>query len=344
MDRLKTSAARALRGVSSHPKYLVGLSLCRILLGLSTTLYYVSNIPYRAFLWGPDSYSGFAAFKALTGDGHIFSLYALSDGDTWFDLVYFAGLLVSLAWTVLGSRGLTVVHAVFMTSLYHRNYTMWEGGDALTGIVLILLMGATVNAHFSPLAKRVRARLERRAGEPHLRTSLHNTAAVLIVFQACVVYVVSALWKVAAPQWQEGTALYYISHVWQYTYSSTFPQLMDSLVLTTLVSYFAVVVQLLVLPAVLTSRRRFREAVVLGIAGMHIGIMAGMGLMTFGLAMMAVDAVLVRDADYRALSRRVRLLRDRVAARRDDRAAASGKPASGEPATGEPAAEELSPA
>ncbi|WP_030257803.1 MULTISPECIES: HTTM domain-containing protein [Streptomyces] len=330
MDRLKNSAASALRGVSSHPKYLVGLSLCRILLGLSTTLYYVSNIPYRDFLWGPHSYSGFEAFKALTGDQHIFSLYALSDGRTWFNLVYFVGLAVSLAWTVLGSRSLTVVHVVFMTSIYHRNYTMWEGGDALTGIVLILMMGTTANAHFSPLAKRVRARLERRAGEPHLRTSLHNTAAVLIVFQACVVYAVSALWKVAAPQWQEGTALYYISHVWQYTYSSAFPQLMDSLVLTAIVTYFTIVVQLLAVPAALTSRRWFREAVVLGIAAMHIGIMAGMGLMTFGLAMMAIDAVIVRDADYEALLRRVRLLRERVAARRGDRKAAAEEPAAEE--------------
>ncbi|MFI7412528.1 hypothetical protein ACIBU0_28035 [Streptomyces sp. NPDC049627] len=331
MDKLKKSAARALRSVSSRPKYLVGLSLCRILLGLSTTLYYVSNIPYREFLWGPDSYSGFAAFQALTEDKNIFSLYALSESSTWFNLVYFAGLAVSVAWTVLGSRSLTVLHAVFMTSIYHRNYTMWEGGDALTGIVLILLLGTTVNAHFSPLAKRVRARLERRAGEPRLRTSLHNTAAVLIVFQACVVYVVSALWKVAAPQWQEGTALYYISHVWQYTYSSAFPQLMDSLVLTTLVGYFAITVQLLVVPAALTSRRWLREAVVLAVAGMHLGIMAGMGLMTFGFAMMAIDAVIVRDADYEAVFRRVRLLRERLAARRGDRT----------PTAVEPAAEEL---
>ncbi|MFJ9447802.1 hypothetical protein ACIRRH_39105 [Kitasatospora sp. NPDC101235] len=330
MDRLKNSAANALRGVSSHPKYLVGLSLCRILLGLSTTLYYVSNIPYREFLWGPDSYSGYAAFKTLTEDNHIFSLYALSDSSTWFNLVYFVGLTVSLAWTVLGARSLTVLHAVFMTSVYHRNYTMWEGGDALTGIVLILLMGATVNAHFSPLAGRVRARLERRVDRPHLRTSLHNTVAVLIVFQACVVYTVSALWKVAAPQWQEGTALYYISHVWQYTYSSAFPELMDSLVLTAVVTYFTIAVQLLAVPAALTSRRWFREAVVLGIAGMHLGIMAGMGLMTFGFAMMAIDAVIVRDADYQALFLRVRLLRERLAARRGDRTAASEEPAAEE--------------
>ncbi|OKH99767.1 hypothetical protein A6A06_22070 [Streptomyces sp. CB02923] len=332
MDKLKTSAANALRGFSSRPRYLVGLSLCRILLGLSTTLYYASNISYSRFLWGPDSYSSFTAFKALTGDQHIFSLYALSDSTTWFDLVYFTGMAVSLAWTVFGSRSLTLVHAVFMTSIYHRNYTMWEGGDALTGIVLILLLGSTVNAHFSPLSKRVRARLEQRTGEPHLRTSLHNTAALLIVFQACVVYTVSALWKVAAPQWQEGTALYYVSHVWQYTYSSALPGLMNSVLLTTFVSYFAIAVQLLAVPAALTARRRFREAVVLGIAAMHIGIMAGMGLMTFGLAMMAIDAVIVRDADYAALFQRVRRLRERVAARRRRNA----------PAPAEPAAEELS--
>ncbi|MFJ6808101.1 hypothetical protein ACIQRK_19065 [Streptomyces anulatus] len=334
MDKLKTCAARALRGVSSHPKYLVGLSLCRILLGLSTTLYYVSNIPYREFLWGPDGYSGFAGFKALVEDKNIFSLYALSDSGTWFNLVFFAGLVVSLAWTVLGSRSLTIVHAVFMTSIYHRNYTMWEGGDALTGIVLILLMGATVNAHFSPLSKRVRARLEQRAGRPHLRVSLHNTVAVLIVFQACVVYVVSALWKVAAPQWQDGTALYYISNVWQYTYSSAFPQLMDSVVLTTLVTYFTITAQLLVVPAVFTSRRWLRKGVVLALAGLHIGIMGSMGLMTFGLVMMAVDAVLLRDADYEALLRRVRPWRERLAPRRD-RTTPTDK-------TEEPAAKELS--
>ncbi|GAA2597899.1 hypothetical protein GCM10010399_30720 [Dactylosporangium fulvum] len=331
MDKLKQVATAALRGLSSRPRYLVGLSLCRLLLGLSTTLYYVSNIPYREFLWGPNSYASFAAFKALTADKHILSLYALSDSSAWFNVVYFAGLATSLAWTVLGTRSLTLAHAVFMISIYHRNYTMWEGGDALTQIVLILLLGATVNAYFSPLSKRVRARLEQRAGRPHLRTSLHNTAAVLIVFQACVVYTVSGLWKVAAPQWEEGTALYYISHVWQYTYSSTFTSLTNSLLLTTFFTYFAIIVQLLAAPAALTSRRWFRESVVLSIAGMHIGIMAGMGLMTFGFAMMAVDAVILRDSDYETLFRRIRQLRTRMRRRaakhRDETAPAVDKPA-----------------
>jgi hypothetical protein len=336
MDKLKRSAVSVLRSVASNPRYLVGLSLCRILLGVSTTLYYVSNIPYREFLWGPDSYASFGVFTALTEDKHIFSLYALSDSTTWFHVMYFTGMAASLAWTVFGARSLTLMHVVFMTSIFHRNYTMWEGGDALTGIVLILLLGTTVNAHFSPVAGRVRSRLQRRAGEPHLRTSLHNTAVVLIVFQACVTYTVSGLWKVAATQWQEGTALYYISHVWQYTYSSAFPQVMDSLLLTTFVTYFAIIVQLLVVPAVITSRRWFREVVVLAIAGMHIGIMAGMGLMTFGFAMMAIDAVILRDGDYQALLRRIRLLRLRVTDRRARRRN------QGVPSTEEPAADELS--
>ncbi|MEV0981108.1 hypothetical protein [Streptomyces sp. NPDC049915] len=96
-------------------------------------------------------------------------------------------------------------------------------------------------------------------------------------------------------------------------------------------TYLTVAVQLALIPAVLTRRRWIREAVLLLIAGMHIGIMYGMGLVSFGLFMLAADAAMLTDADYRAAARLVRGARRRLRQRRENTAPPAEPPSGQSP-------------
>ncbi|MFD1271345.1 hypothetical protein ACFQ51_03345 [Streptomyces kaempferi] len=48
---------------------------------------------------------------------------------------------------------------------------------------------------------------------------------------------------------------------------------------------------------------------------MHLGIMTCMGLVCFGLLMIGADCTCLRDHDHRAIERRFRSAKDRVAQR-----------------------------
>ena len=279
---------------------LIGLAITRIGLGATTALIYITGIQFRETLYGPHGELSFQSFLAdQRSSTSVFSLYSLSQSEFWFNLVYFAGLAAALAWMIFGGRSLTAVNAIFVWSLQERNMYLGDGGDNVARIVLILLIFTTTNAYFAPHAKKVRARLEALGQQPRLANSIHNVVAMLIVFQVCIVYTVAGLWKVVSDRWREGNALFYIGYSHQFDYTKILPWLMHSSIIVTVVCYLTITVQLCMFPAALTRHRWLREIILLLIAGMHFGIMYGMGLVSFGLIMISVDASIMRDSDYR---------------------------------------------
>jgi hypothetical protein len=313
--------------VATGRNRLVGLSVIRVGFAATTALLYLANMRYRNVLYGPQGQVDFKSFSASQHTpGSVFSLYALNDGETWFNIVYFSGLAAALVWMVYGGHVLTLVNAAFVWSIHQRNPNVLDGGDNLERILLLLLLFTTTNAYLSPVASRVRARLATIAERPALRNSLHNAAATLIVFQICVVYAVAALWKVVDTRWREGNALFYITQVRQFQYTNVVPSLMHNPVLVTAMTYLTVAAQLSVVLAVATRRRWLRELILLVVVGMHVGIMFAMGLVSFGLFMIAADAVLLTDGDYLAA---VRWFRARLTASRGAPAGLTGSGVSG---------------
>jgi hypothetical protein len=295
-DRIRDTVDRLATG----RQRLIGLSLIRIGFGANVALIYLANLPYRDVLYGPRGQTDFASFSASQhASGSIFSLYSFSDGDIWFNLVYFSGLVAALAWMTYGGRALTLVNAIFLWSLDQRNPDVLDGGDNLARILVLLLVFATTNAYLSPVAGRVRARLAGAHAEATLVASMHNMATVLIIFQICVVYAIASFWKIVDTRWREGNALYYISQLRQFQYTDVIPALMHNAAIVTFFSYLTIVVQSSVVLLVISQRRWLRELTLLLVVGMHVGIMVAMGLVSFGLFMIAADAMLLSDDDYR---------------------------------------------
>ncbi|MCU1404078.1 MAG: hypothetical protein JWQ43_381 [Glaciihabitans sp.] len=154
------------------------------------------------------------------------------------------------------------------------------------------LRAAPVRAR-QPVAQRATP-LSPRQWVPNI---IHNGAIVAVTLQIFIIYVVAGLSKVKGSQWQDGTAVYYPLNLQSLT---PWPWLSDlatqNSLLVNFVTYFAVFIQLF-FPFLLLARWT-RVIALLGIVGMHAGIGVLMGLPLFSMAMMAADALFVRDVTY----------------------------------------------
>jgi hypothetical protein len=297
MNRLDTVLLR----ISVREHRLIGIALMRIIIGLATVMYCLADYDRREALWGPHAYYSPAVTRAGLPP-HAFSLFLLSDSRIWFEILFHLIIVVSLAFMIFGGRPLTLAQAVLLWSLHWRNQDLMEGGDNLAQILIIFMIFTVSNAYFAPGARRRRERMLSRE-TPSVRTAVHNLAAYLIVLQVCILYFMAGYWKVTGQPWEDGVAMYYISHVTGFSLSSAYAAVMNNAFVGTAITYFTVFTELAFPFAVLSVRGWVRKSVILAIEGMHLGIMVFMGLVCFGLLMIGADSVCLRDDDYRTLRR-----------------------------------------
>lgn len=298
-------------GWATTPHRLRGMALCRILLGLAGVDFYVSSMAQRDLLSGPDGYLDLRMFRAEPAVAHIHSLYGLSASTVVFQLLFFTGLAVAAAFTVFGGRPLTVLHAVFLWSLYQRNGQILDGGDNLASILVILLVFVVTDAHYSPLADRRRGRLGERArqGRPSVVVLVHNAAVLLVTFQIAILYFCAGAWKMTGPLWQDGTAMYYVDRTSVFRFLSLGWVTTNALT-TTLLSWSAVAANLAFPVSLLTKWHRVVD-VAMAMA-MHVGIIVVMGLTGFGITMIGTDLGCISDEEYADLGRVVHRLAGRL--------------------------------
>lgn len=293
----------------TQPWRLRGMALCRIGLGIAGIDFYVSNFGQRELLFGPDGIVDAHTFSAMQQHAFLPSLYAASTSGWWFQSVYAVGLMVAILFTVIGGRPLTLLHGVFLWSLYDRNGFILDGGDNLASILVILLLLVVTDAYYSPMAPRRRRQVcgEAPGRWTRMAVPIHNAGVVAVTVQVATVYVCAGLWKVAGGLWQDGTAMYYVSRTLDFQFVPL-GFLATNAITVTALSYFAVVANLgfplgLVVPSL-------RPVTVANALLMHLGIIVVMGLTGFGLTMMAADLACLTDAEYEALHRGLgRLLR-----------------------------------
>jgi hypothetical protein len=285
---------------------LIGAAVARVLLGAVSLEIYLASYAQRCFVWGPGGVSPFAGIPAshdLTSSHGLlpsFSLYFLSGDNVWFEAIYHAGIIVAVLFTVLGGRVLTFANWLFLSSLFERVPIPIEGGDRLARILLLFLCLACSDAYFSPFAARRRASLAR-ASTPTLGALCHNVAIFLCVFQTAVVYLWSGLAKLEGARWLDGTAVYYSTRFDAMHFLPQLDWLTSALVLGALMTYGVLALELLY-PILIVLRPTRWLAVVL-MTGIHLGIAFKMGLFAFSLVMLAANALVLTDEDYRSLAR-----------------------------------------
>lgn len=327
LGRLWAPADRLVETLTTRKHGLIGMSALRILVGTIILVDLAIHLPVRHRLWGPESW--YTVEKMARDQRLGVSLLGLGDSRVALELGLLA-LAVAAALFVVGwrTRYVTPVLWLLLWGLHERNPYVTNGGDNLVRILLVYMIFAQLDAHWS-ITARLRARATGRAPRPEsdawLGNLVHNLAWAACIAQLCVLYLSSALFKAQGEMWQEGTAVYYITRVAEY---SSWPELSALLarspLIITVATYASVLLQL-AFAFSLTSPRA-RHVVFLGLVGMHAGIGFLMGLPVFSAFMVAADVLLFTDAEWRRGLARVAAARTALAARRAGEPERHGEP------------------
>lgn len=110
-------------------------------------------------------------------------------------------------------------HWVFLWSIFQRRHSLLDGGDNLAYVVIPMLLLTRRYDHFSISTGAARWISARILGTIRsLSIPLHNLGVLAIALQITLAYVTSGLYKIQGRLWQDGTALFYIMRVPEFTY------------------------------------------------------------------------------------------------------------------------------
>ena len=314
------------RGIAFVESWLVdakraryGLAVTRILLGVTGLGLLATNFRTRYYAFGSGSAWNGEAGQPLSDFPQIpiFSgFHRLALNDTAFTAAYLAlagmAVLVTLGWRM---KIVLPVYFVAWVSFVEMNDSLGDQGDNMYRITLLALLFADTAGRWSLDARR-RARLPeggtrwQRAwrGGPFvpawITNTAHNLVLVAVACHVCFVYASGALYKAGGEPWQHGYAIYNPLHTERF---GTWPELSELFTtwspMVTAISWSSIILQM-AFPMMLL--RRFTRVIALfGIGSFHVGIAILMGLPWFSLAMIAIDAIFIRDVTWKAVGDRI---------------------------------------
>lgn len=272
--------------------YLIGASVLRIGFGFHIVYSYLVHLFQRNYIWGPE---GILPLKILNIDSkNVWSLYKFSNNELYFNIIFFLGLLIAILYLVGFQTRITgILNFIFIWSLYERNPFTLDGGNNVLSICLFFLMFANVSEYFS-----VKSKYNKIKKNKHLNI-IHNFAVYACIAQLCILYFFSGLFKAQGNMWINGTALYYILHVEEYTLPSIAHFIYNNPYLMVIGAYSAIISQI-AFPFLIWNKY-LKWPLLIGSIGFHISIALLMGLVQFGIAMIALDLLLIKDVEYKKI-------------------------------------------
>lgn len=286
-----------LQAVASRKNRTIGVSLLRVALGTIILAVYVHHIALRGFLWGDQGVISYPDFVQLMHMRRSFSLFLFSSNPMFGTLVFYAGMLVSLAFTLgFMTRITSVFFYIFTWSLYTRNPFCLDGGDNLLYLLAFYLMFTDCGAHFS--IDRALKKERPRRDNPFVAV-IHNFGVMALVAQMCLLYFTSAFFKMQGHMWQDGTAIYYILRAAEFNLSPMAKIFWANDTVVTLLTWSTMVFQMSW--PFLIFQRKARPVLALGALCLHSMIGYFMGLFWFSAVMISGELIIFDDKDYNAM-------------------------------------------
>lgn len=279
---------------SCHYNRGVGVAVLRI--GIAVTVLHIlgTNFNNRHYLWGPD---GVVPRESGAGPAlEMLNPWVIPRSNAQLDVVWGLTVIIAVAVICRGHRIAVGALAYSVIGLIERNPLVTDGGDNLLIILLPMLLLCRSDLYLAWDAAQRRRLVD---DDPALGKVIHNAGITLIVFQICVVYAVASYWKLGGELWQDGTALYYIGQLGEFSGWRPMSSLLTHPIVATLATYIVVLLQLAVAPSVATNRGT--RLLVPGLIVMHSGIATTMGLASFGVIMISADCFLMKDRDFHQL-------------------------------------------
>ena len=257
---------------------VIGAALMRTSLGMALLYEYAFNYSQRHYLWGPDRVSQAFPMSAL-------SPYAWSSSSLYFDLLFHAGILVTVLLTVgVGGRLVTMCVYIMTMFLQDLNSLITDGGDNIARLVLLYMIFADVSG-----------RRDRKVST--IGGLVHNAAILAIVVQLSLLYLSTGMYKVMGSEWQSGVALYYILRVNSFAWTGIGGEALWTNAYLIVALTYATVLFEVAFPFALFNRWTRRLMLVIGV-GFHFGIAATMGLVAFSWMMLSLYFVCLSDREY----------------------------------------------
>lgn len=278
------------------------LALIRILTG--SMLFYthlVWSFDLMAFL-GPDSWlpNDVARELRLGENAWSYLWYVESPALLW---ILHIGALVVFAMLTLGlyTRVTSVVAFLITIAYCHRLHGALYGLDQINAMLVMYLMVGSCGGVYSLDRWRAKRRSGRPSLEPESRVST-NIAIRLIQLHMCVIYLFGGISKMKGTDWWDGDAAWFAVANLEYqsfdmTWLVHFPFIVSALTLTTV--FWETFYCCIVWP------RATRPIVLMIAVGVHGGIAAFLGMITFGLAMLFGNVAFLPPAFVRSLIERV---------------------------------------
>lgn len=301
------STSKAQYGTAVTRMLLAGAGLGMLLTNWSTR-YYTSG---SGGAWTGDVANPGSDFPTIW----IFSIFQTFRTDDFiFSSLYLLTIVLGVC-VLIGYRTRVTMLLFFImyVSYIELQEIAGDQGDNIFRIAMLGLLFADTSAKWSVDARR---RLARRASSSNvlvrlfagglilpdwLRNMSHNLVLVVLMLQVSMVYASGAFYKAGGLPWQNGSALYYPISVDQF---GPWPQLSTIVTawapLVAALTYLTVIAQAF-FPVLLMNPWTRRIALII-ICGFHLGIAVMMGLPWFSLAMIAIDAIFVRDVTWKGAS------------------------------------------
>lgn len=265
----------------SSPLHQMGLRYIRILLGWIMIYMYTINYAQRHFLFSMDG---------VYSNSSTFNLFYVSSSVV-FDVLYHLAILAALFFVMgLGGRLTTFINFIFFWSWTSAAMMIGDGGDNLLRVMFpyLLLTDLYGRLEIKPVTlwKKILG-------------IFHNFGLAAIVLQLCFVYFTAGLMKIQGDMWQDGTALYYILQVNEFSNPSLSGFIVNHPWLSVLGSYFTVFFQV-AFPFMILNRRLKYIAILTSIF-MHVGIWLFMNLPSFSWIMITFELSLLSDSEYKSL-------------------------------------------
>ena len=285
-----------------------GLAVMRIAYGLMTLVTLALYAPHFSYSFGQGSRWGDPLVESSSINNYPWPLpfpFSRDDPDALLYVKVGVLVVVAIAYT-LGWR-MRVISPLFVylwLGFTTLNPVITNSGHYQTlRIMLIIMLFADLSSRWSLDARRRKKQgLHRTASQwqyaPTWLTNLLNNAAVIVIaYQLCVIYVVSALWKLQGSTWLSGVAVYYPLRLEELT---MFPWLNDlawSMTPLVHIATWASIYLQLLFPLMLLHRWT-RVFGLIAITAMHAGIGLLLAIPFFSLVMIAADMIFIRESTW----------------------------------------------
>lgn len=266
--------------LAERPRHRLGVRVLQGCLGAAYLFRAATELPFASWLHGPHGV-GRGSTAPLLGE----ALGALADvAFTFAATPYFLLVLQAVGALLLLAGVRTRVGALLcllgVWGLELRTPEILDGGDNLARLMLLyMLVLVPADAPEPPVRS--------------LRTWVHNLGVVVMAGQVLMLYYTAGMAKASGSVWINGTALYVVSRVDEFSLPAL--RWLFSFPVVTVGASYATMVWQVLFPVAIFSRLRL-PFVIVGCL-FHLGVALFMGLVTFSTIMVGAELLLLSDAE-----------------------------------------------